>query len=284
MSRRPSDPILFREAIIKQIARLIGATDSEFSNSKIERAFARSEIKEFNPPSDNQIKAKWRRIDDTLVEHQRRTNSGEVVVRFIEECLSPSNFTSRPDRFNYWCDSLNEILVFEGFCISKAGKIETGSKAQTLDEAARIAESMMAELKRRQIHRLVLAACDRELMQKNLFHGIQEATKSVFQRLRFSTQAQLDGADLVNYAFSTKNGMPVIAINKFTTQSEMSEHQGFANLLRGVYGMWRNPTVHDLRSASELQREMVIDAMTTLSYIHKRLDTAINTQTRVTVA
>jgi uncharacterized protein (TIGR02391 family) len=281
--RRPSDPILFQEGVIEQIARLIGATDSEFSNNKIERAFARLNIKEVNPPTGNQIKAKWRRIDDTLVGHQRRTNSGQVVVRFIEDCVNPGNFMDRPDRFDHWRDALNGVLVFEGLSISRAGKVEKGSKAETLDEAAKIADSLIAELKRRAVHPTVLAFCDRELLQKDLFHGVHEATKSVFERLRQATTETSDGSELIEALFGLGNGAPVIAINDCDTESEKSEHKGFANLMKGAYGIWRNTTAHDARAVSEVKRQEVLDALGTLSYIHRRLDSAVNVHTGETV-
>lgn len=44
----------------------------------------------------------------------------------------------------------------------------------------------------------------------------------------------------MDHCFSTKVSPPVIRINDFRTETEVSEHKGFANMLKGVFGSFRN--------------------------------------------
>ena len=40
---------------------------------------------------------------------------------------------------------------------------------------------------------------------------------------------------------------PMLAINPLQTESQISEQRGFLNLVKGVFGMFRNPTAHEAR-------------------------------------
>ena len=40
----------------------------------------------------------------------------------------------------------------------------------------------------------------------------------------------------------------MLAINSLQSDSERSEQKGFANLVRGTIGMFRNPTAHELKT------------------------------------
>lgn len=52
----------------------------------------------------------------------------------------------------------------------------------------------------------------------------------------------LDGAELVNTAFSIKN--PILGINKLESETDRSEQKGFSNILVGLFGAIRNPIAH----------------------------------------
>ena len=54
-----------------------------------------------------------------------------------------------------------------------------------------------------------------------------------------------DGAALVDRALA--GDLPMLAINPLKTPSEKSEQSGFANLVRGAFGMFRNTSVHAAR-------------------------------------
>jgi uncharacterized protein (TIGR02391 family) len=56
--------------------------------------------------------------------------------------------------------------------------------------------------------------------------------------------------------------------------SEQSEQKGFANLLKGVFGTFRNVLAHAPKISWAFNRIDAMDALTILSYTHRRLDEA----------
>lgn len=118
----------------------------------------------------------------------------------------------------------------------------------------------------------MLVFCRAELLVEDYFHAAQEAVKSVADKMRSQTGLTGDGDQLVNQSLS--GTPPMIAINSLATPSLRSEQSGFANLIRGVFGMFRNPTAHEPRIHWPMGKEDAEDLLTILSLIHRRLDTA----------
>jgi len=87
-------------------------------------------------------------------------------------------------------------MALYGLRINDQGKLATGAKASTLTEAARLAGELVSELRRRDCHRDLLAYCDEELIRKSLFHAMEEAAKSIPDRIRRHTSLGTDGGDL----------------------------------------------------------------------------------------
>lgn len=117
-------------------------------------------------------------------------------------------------------------MSLAGLRIGDDGKIRVGSVAKTLNEAALVAERITAELRRRNVHPRLMQYCDRELLQKDLFHGVHEGTKSIFERLRLGTGEQGDGGDLIDICFADNKGLPIVAINNYETESERVSEKG----------------------------------------------------------
>lgn len=129
---------------------------------------------------------------------------------------------------------------------------------------------MRADLEGRGVHPDVLAFCRAELLADNYFHAVQEAVKSVGDKIRNKTGLTDDGGVLIDRAFG--GDPPLIAINARRTASEKSEQSGFANLVKGVFGMFRNPTAHGARIHWEMSKTDAEDLLTIVSLIHRRLD------------
>ena len=110
-------------------------------------------------------------------------------------------------------------------------------------------------------------------MQDNYFHCVLEATKSAAQKIRDRTGIESDGSSLVDQALSIR--APRLALNTLMTESEESEQKGFANLLKGVFGLFRNVAAHAPKIHWAVNRTDAMDALTILSYIHRRLDEAV---------
>jgi len=137
-------------------------------------------------------------------------------------------------------------------------------------EAQRRANELRCDLETRGVHGDVLAFCRAELVADDYFHAVQEAVKSVAAKMRAKTGLTDDGSTLVDRALG--GTPPMIAINPLSSESERGEQRGFANLVRGTFGMFRNPTAHEPRIHWPMSKGDAQDLLTLVSLIHRRLD------------
>lgn len=129
------------------------------------------------------------------------------------------------------------------------------------------------------MHGDVLKCCRAELVADNYFHAVFEAAKSVAEKLREKTGLLSDGAVLVDDALGLgKVGIPRLAFNSLRTESERSEHTGLMNLIKGLFGAFRNTTAHAPKIHWQITEQDAVDILTTISLIHRRLDSAVRTQ------
>jgi uncharacterized protein (TIGR02391 family) len=145
-------------------------------------------------------------------------------------------------------------------------------EARTLSDAQRRAKELRADLVSRGVHPDVLKFCREELLADNYFHAVMEAVKSVSDKIRNRTGLTDDGSILVDRALA--GTPPMLAINPLKTESEKSEQKGFANLLRGTFGMFRNTTAHEARMNWPMAKADAEDLLSLVSLIHRRLDGA----------
>ena len=88
--------------------------------------------------------------------------------------------------------------------------------------------------------------------------------------IREKSGLSCDGAELVEKAFAINN--PLIKINSLSSETEISEHKGFANLVKGVFGMFRNTTAHVPKIIWTIDEDDALDILSTISLIHRKLN------------
>jgi len=186
--------------------------------------------------------------------------------------MKPERYTKQPERFEPMRANLNQALAFSGIAIDAKGELSSVTRAETLTEAARRADELRADLTRRGVHPDVLRFCRAELVADNYFHAVLEAAKSIADKLRAKSGLIEDGAKLVDAALC--GSAPRVAINDLITESQRSEQSGFANLIKGTFGMFRNPTAHEARVLWAMSKEDAEDLLSLASLIHRRLDSA----------
>ena len=186
--------------------------------------------------------------------------------------MKPERFARCSERFEPMRTHLNRALAFTGLAVDEAGTIASVEQARTLSEAQRRAQELRADLTTRGVHADVLRFCREELLADNYFHAVMEAVKSVADKVRSRTGLTDDGAALVDRALT--GDPPMLAINPLNTESEKSEQKGFAHLLRGTFGMFRNPTAHEARINWPMTKDDAEDLFSLVSLIHRRLDAA----------
>jgi len=253
---------------IERVARIIGDTENGLTGTQIGNLLA-----QLRYPDEGSTMTKWMRINNALIELQNKHQVGNHTVMLINEVMRPESYVDSRELFAARQERLNAVLSFAGFYVRDDGKVANTSKATTLDEAFTKANRMSEQLKQRGVHPTILTFCSAEIIQLNYFHAVFEAMKSIKSRINELAKIDGDGAALVDDAFGLANG-PRIAINALKDQTEEGEQKGFANLLKGLFGMIRNPLAHKAKIEWQMSEPDALDILTTLSLVHRKLDAA----------
>jgi uncharacterized protein (TIGR02391 family) len=167
--------------------------------------------------------------------------------------------------------------LLSGLELKPDGRLVPVATARTADDARARADRLKTRLRERGVHADVLHFCRAELVQRNYFHAVLEASKSVSAKIRERTGLTSDGTKLADEAFTLAANMPPLAFNALRTPSERSAHSGYAHFVRGVVGAFRNPTAHEPRVEFAITEEDALDMLATISMVHRRLDQAVVT-------
>ena len=253
--------------ILEGICRVVADTNYGLTGTELSKAILDSKMKDVNPEM-----TKWKRLYNSCVEIQNRTGCSNNILTLIQNAYHPSRFINEKEKFEKRRSEMNKILSFIGLEYSDNGKFHSVEKAVTISDAEKRATLLLTKLNERNVHSDVINFCKTELLQDNYFHAVFEATKSVADKIRKMTGLTGDGADLVNNAFGLKN--PILLINDLKTETEISEHKGFANLLIGFFGMFRNTTAHAPKITWVIEENDALDMMSMASLMHRKLDKA----------
>lgn len=257
---------LFSQDQLEAIAGALGDTNAGLTGPEIELLLVSARM--IDPGPITKRKRIYNAFADSQITKRNRTH----VLEFVRLAMKPARYSRDPERYEPMRALLNCALVFAGLVVDQAGNLTTAEVAQTLPEANRRAQDLRADMEGRGVHPDVLRFCRAELVADNYFHAVQEAVKSVADKMRTRTGLADDGTLLVDRALGGEP--PLLAINARKTASERSEQSGFANLVRGAFGMFRNPTAHEARIHWEMSKDDAEDLLTIVSLIHRRLDSA----------
>lgn len=251
--------------ILEGIAKILGDTSRGLTGSEIGHILQTAKLKDID--SSN---TKWKRIYNAFAEFQNKNQTSNNILNFIILSMDPARYVGNKSLFDELRDDLNQQMSFAGFQLSEAGKLQKIKSATTLSEAEERAAKLRSKLQSRSGHQEVFKFCKAELMSNNYFYAVFEATKSVAEKIRQTTGLTEDGSELVDKAFSIRD--PKIKINNLTTETERSEHKGFANLIKGVFGMFRNTTAHSPKITWGINEQDALDILSTISLIHRKLE------------
>lgn len=197
------------------------------------------------------------------------------MLGFIQAFLSPVRFIGRSELFEAQRDELNTILAFSGIEFGADGQFRQREAVKTLSEAERRVRTIQSKFQGRRIHPEVFKYCKIELMQDNYFHAVFEATKGLAQRIRDMSGIQADGSALIDRVFSIEQ--PILAFNTLRTDTEKSEHKGFAALLKGCFAAARNPLAHEPKILWDGEDDAA-DYLSLISLLHRKLDDCVLTR------
>ncbi len=256
----------FSADTIEAIAKVLADTHEGLTGSNISHILKECRFVDTDPTM-----TKWQRLYNALVHAQNSAQHGGMVIGFIHKAMKPARWRGRTADFEDMRTKLNEALAFTGLTLGEDGCLRKVEIARTLREAEERADQLRAKLTARGVHADVLRFCRTELVQRNYFHAVLEASKSVADKIRKLSGLANDGADLVQDAFGQHKG-PILAINSFQTATEQSEQRGFVNLLVGLFGTFRNPTAHEARIYWPIDEEDALDILSLVSLVHRKLD------------
>jgi len=264
-----SSTAAFPPATVEALARVLGEAGS---GSDISRYLTVCHLTDNSGES-----TKWRRLNAIFLESQATTDSPNQILAFIKTYMAPSRFAGRSADFDQIRQDLNTVLVLEGLEFGNDGELRRVDRALNLDEAERRAQAVRSKLHGRAVHGEVHKYCTAELMQENYFHAVFEACKGLAHRIREMSGAGGDGAPLVDRVFAIER--PILAFNTLETDTERSEHKGFAALLKGCFAAIRNPLAHEPKILWEGEDDAA-DYFTLISLLHRKLDRCVATGVR----
>lgn len=258
---------LFSQSQIVAIAKALADTEEGLTGTEIDYFLTSLKITNVSPGT-----TKWKRLHDAFVGYQNNKGNRTGILEFIRQVMKPERYAKNPGKFELIRANLNSAILLFGLVVDSSGKLSSTTTATSLSEASQRANKLRDDLSGRGVHPDVLRFCKAELVGDNYFHAVLEAAKSVADKLRTRTGLTEDGGKLVDLALCGNN--PKLAINPFTTESHRSEQNGFANLVKGTFGMFRNPTAHEAKIFWAMTKEDAEDLLSLASLIHRRLDAA----------
>lgn len=256
----------FANAQCEALARHLGECGS---GTDITRAFQTCGLRDISGDS-----TKWKRLYSVFLNIQVTDRSANRILAFIQTYLAPARFVDRSADFEVYREGLNMRLAFAGLEYGPDGQFRAQQVARTLSEAEARVRTIQSKFRDRRMHHEVVKYCRAELMHDNYFHAVFEATKGLAHRIRKMSGVELDGAALVDKGFSVER--PVLAFNALSTETEKSEHKGFAALLKGCFAAVRNPLAHEPKILWDGEDDAA-DYLSLVSLLHRTLDDCVPT-------
>ena len=261
------------DAHLQALCDIIGDTDTGLTGSEIGRCLVSCNI---GDPYSGATKR--HRLFGALRAKQDADVCANGVLAFVKHVMDPVRYVGQTVEFERRRSALNMVLAFCGVVLGEDGGLHRAKTARTVSEAEASASLLRKALVERRVHEDVLKFCRAELVADNYFHAVFEATKSVAEKLRERACLASDGGKLVDEALGLgTSGVPRLAFNTLRTESERSEHTGLMNLIKGVFGAFRNTTAHRPKIYWRMTEQDALDVLTTISLVHRRLDDAVRT-------
>lgn len=253
---------------LESICRTIADTADGLTGSEIGKILADSQI-----PDVDSTNTKWKRLYNAFVSWQKQYACSNNILNFLKSALQPIKYIGKENLFEARRHEVNKRLSFIGTEISEKGTLREITQSHTITEAEQRASRFKYKLDARNVHAEIFKYCATEIMDENYFHTVFESVKSIADRLRFLTNIHADGNALAEVAFSLKN--PLIKINLLNDDNDRSEHLGLMNIIKGLFGLIRNPTAHIPKIKFVISEDDALDTLIVVSLVHKKLDAVI---------
>ena len=253
--------------VLEMISNILGDTEKGLTGSEIHRFLLQANIEDMS--EKGVMLAIRKNLFNSLAHEQNKNKCSNQILNFIALVLAPSRFVGNQEDFERLRNAINQQLAFVGYELQENGKYIEIEKASTISDVQIKVDNLKKELENRKAHREIFKYCTTELLQNNYFHSVLEAKKGLFQRIRDLSGISTDGNRLIEQVFSSN---PILIINSYQSVSEINEHNGFCNLLKGLCAMFRNPTAHEPKVDWDITEQDALEILGIISYCHRRLD------------
>jgi uncharacterized protein (TIGR02391 family) len=257
----------FTQGQIEILAKILGDTAAGLTGNDIGNFLASCKIEDTDPGI-----TKWKRLYNAFVNAHNKSGRDNYLLKFITKALEPVRFINNKARFDSLVEQINNVLIFQGLEYRDDNKFHNIEKARNLTEANNRVNSLKRIITERNYHSALLEYCREELLVKDYFHAVQEAVKGIADTIRRKTGLTTDGADLIDCVFNIK--APLLLINELRLETEISEQKGFCNLLKGLFGTFRNPTAHAAKIYWAMNEQDAFDLFAMASYAFRRIENA----------
>ena len=271
----------FTDMQVNRISEILADTQRGLTNTEIDKILHFSGLR--NVKKNGQApgvsyrfsETKRLRLFNCFMEDINETGEDYGVMKFVESALNPVLYTTEDKREKYkWMfEEINKVLLLVGMELGSDGKLRKHKKVSSLDEVDKRVNSLRKKMLDRRIHAEVEKYCKKDLMRKDYYDVIFEASKGLADRVRKLSGLHKDGGELFQEAFAITN--PLIVFNKLESESEKSEHKGLRELLESIFHLVRNPVAHTPKIHWTTEEDKVLDVLTLISFAHKYLDECI---------
>ena len=268
--------MLFDQSQLDAIARALaaGTDDESLTGGEIGQLLVACHMGDFDP---GPTVSKWQRVQAAFSAKQRAKGERTAILEFVRQSMKPTMHSTRPHRHEPMRLRVNHALLLAALECDEFGKLSKIEAGNTLNEAQKRANALREAMIRRGAHPEVLRFCSPEWLVDDYFDAVHEVVKSITDRFRSMAGLTWRGAELVGTVLG--GDAPRLAINPRSTQSERDEQKGFANLVLGFYGMFRNPASREVYARWSMSRTDAEDLLSVASLIHRKLDAAARATT-----
>lgn len=235
MAKKLFNPI--ESGTLEGMAKILADTGQGLTGTELSKFIPEAGLNDVD-----QSNTKWKRLYNSFADYQNRNRNSNNILKFINLSMKPSRYIGQNDKYENIRAELNKRLSFVGLELNEKGVFNPVALTKTITEAELRVNRFKSKLEIRNIHPKIYEYCNSELITENYFHSVFEAVKSIAEEIRLQTNLSLDGSELIDKALSVNK--PLIKINSLQTETEESEQKGFTNLIKGVFGMFRNTTAH----------------------------------------
>lgn len=256
------------QADVLAISKALADTDFGFTGTELGLL-----INQYGFVDTDPSMTKYKRLYNSFAERCQREKSYNSIYMFIQKSMDPARGIVDGDKYDKRRMEVNKILMLKGLEIDDGGNFRSVQTAQGVSEVQRRTRELRQKLYGYGAHQYVLSCCKEELLAEDYFHAVQEAAKSLCDRVRKMTNLPEDGNELIQRAFSIKD--PYIALNSLRTSSEQNQQNGFKEMILGIIHMIRNVTAHELRIRWDIYENAAVDVLQQISFLHKYLDQCV---------